>query len=88
MEHAVPLIVVVLASAGEVVHSSTILMQQSMYLDGIMAKGSTFKRSQREHSWSKEKQFVLDKDHNIWEFTEAIRVLRSPQFIVAIDHNI
>ena len=58
------------ASAGEVVHSNKILMQQSMYLDGIIAKGSTFKRSQGEPSLSKEPQFVLDKDHNIWEFTE------------------
>ena len=70
VEHWCSTIVVVFASAGEVVHSNKILMQQSMYLDGIIAKGSTFKRSQGEPSLSKEPQFVLDKDHNIWEFTE------------------
>ena len=52
VEHCCSTIIVVFASAGEVVHSNKILMQQSMYLDGIMAKGSTFKRSQGEPSLS------------------------------------
>ena len=51
VEHWCSTIVVVFASAGEVVHSNKILMQQSMYLDGIMAS-STFKRTQGEPSLS------------------------------------
>ena len=54
-----------------------------------MAKGTTFKRSQRGHLWSKDTTvYCRQRPQHLGVHREAIRVLRPSQFIVAKDHNI
>ena len=54
-----------------------------------MAKGSTFKRSQTGHLWSKDTTVCCRQwPQHLGVHREAIRVLRPPQFIAAKDSNI
>ena len=54
-----------------------------------MAKGTTFKRSQRGHLWSKDTTvYCRQRPQHLGVHREAIRVLRPSQFIVAKDSNI